>query len=198
MRHKRIGAGKQNCDTIGLSQDSFQSGWLLMSDKFVFRFFSFMFLCLLPSLLFSSILKEVEDYINDSPSRIDEEKSVGEEKIREISSEYVLIFFYGNNNASLEAANSVLMFARKYDWAIFAVSLENILIDGFVNNCIDNGIYKEFANSAAIPSSWNGPSLFLFRIRDKKKLLIERGGANLDVEKIEERLILMYDLKMTK
>lgn len=131
-----------------------------------------------PTLSFSLENRDVDDFIDNYTDRAADKQLQRERKIQKISQKYALMFFYfGNQEASRTAANDVKALESKYNWLTYSISVDGILIEGFKNNRINNGIFEEF--EAHNPyRGFNGPVLFLFNPNDQAIIHAATGSSS--------------------
>ena len=95
-----------------------------------------------------------------------------------------LFFFYkGQSKVSQAFSMVVKEFAMKYGWEVIAISSDGTLIEGFVNNQIDNGIVGHFSIETF-------PSLFIVNPRNKEVTPIAFGLVSVD--QIENNIVLQF------
>lgn len=95
-----------------------------------------------------------------------------------------LFFFYeGSSLVSQAVAEVIKKFSASYHWAVTAISIDGVFLDGFSISRADNGIAKEMGVSVF-------PALFVFNPQDKTATPIAYGVVSLD--QIEERILLQY------
>ena len=111
----------------------------------------------------------------------DQEK---ESYIRRLSQQYGLVFFYnGGDRVSQAFGQIVQQLGKKYDWEVYGVSCDGILLDGYLNNQTDQGMASEFGLTRF-------PALFAVNPGSNEVVPIAYGLASLD--KVEDNLILRF------
>lgn len=130
--------------------------------------------------LFSIEHGEFDDCIDIYNQKSKEKTHKREERIKEISNNNFLVFFYyGDQLASKHASKEVKSLEIKYDWTIQAISLDGALLDEFENNRINNGIYEEFKKHSPY-SRMNGPVLFLFNKNNQNIIFLASGSSSFE------------------
>jgi conjugal transfer pilus assembly protein TraF len=103
-----------------------------------------------------------------------------EDKIRSLVQTYGLFFFYeGQSPLSLAFSFVVKEFAKKYAWQVIAISCDGIVIPGFENNQINQGMTQRLGIDKF-------PSLFLVEPKQQFIVPIAFGLSSLD--QIEENI----------
>ncbi len=103
-----------------------------------------------------------------------------EEKIHSLISSYGLFFFYEGNSKISQAFSFVVKeFAKKYEWQVIAISCDGILIQGFENNQVNQGMTQRLGIEQF-------PSLFL--VEPKQQLVVPIAFGLSSVDQIEENI----------
>lgn len=104
--------------------------------------------------------------------------------IKQLAKDHGLFFFYeGKKQTSAAFALVVKAFAQRYQWEVFAVSLDKTKLEGFKNNQQDNGISRAFNVETA-------PSLYV--VNPKTHEVIPIAFGLITVEQIENNLLLQF------
>ena len=137
------------------------------------------------------------DSRNDSPITqygVQIQKQIVREKreksIRSLAQSYGLFFFYEGKSKISQAFSFVVKeFAKKYDWQLFAISCDGVLIPGIENNQMDSGITQRLGVEIF-------PALFLVEPSRKSILPIAFGLSSVDQieDNIETQLKNQVDL----
>lgn len=103
-----------------------------------------------------------------------------EERIRSLIQSYGLFFFYEGNSKISQAFSFVVReFAKKYEWQVIAVSYDGILIPGFENNQMNQGITQRLGIEKF-------PSLFL--VEPKQHIIVPIAFGLSSIDQIEENI----------
>jgi conjugal transfer pilus assembly protein TraF len=103
-----------------------------------------------------------------------------EDKIRSLAESHGLFFFYEGNSKISQAFSFVVKeFAKKYAWQVIAISCDGVLIPGFENNQLNQGITQRLKVDKF-------PSLFVVEPRQQIILPIAFGLSSVD--QIEENI----------
>ncbi|CUI18199.1 Type IV conjugative transfer system pilus assembly protein TraF (plasmid) [Candidatus Protochlamydia naegleriophila] len=104
--------------------------------------------------------------------------------IRQLAKERGLFFFYeGKKKASAAFALVVKAFAQRYQWEVFAVSLDQTKLEGFKNNQQDNGISRGFAVEIT-------PSLYV--VNPKTHEVVPIAFGLITIQQIENNILLQF------
>jgi F plasmid transfer operon protein len=147
---------------------------------------------MLPFSLVSIESREFNEFFYSQDERELEKIQKKEASVKKFSEKYILTFFYFGDQARYDKGTKhVQDLVLKYNWTTYAISLDGILVDGFDNNKIDNGIYKEFQNRSNAPyRDFRGPSIFLFNPQTNSVRWITSGSSEFD--KLEDLFYLQY------
>ena len=106
------------------------------------------------------------------------------EKIKQLSENYGLFYFFDGSVASQAFAKVVKKFAKRHNWTVVAVSVAGVSIDEFAYALPDNGISETFGVKAL-------PSLYVIDSRSKQARAVAFGMASL--EDIERNILLQFE-----
>lgn len=108
--------------------------------------------------------------------------------IHTLIKDYGLFFFYQGQSKVSQAFSLVVQeFAQKYGWEVIAISSDSILLEGFSDNQLDNGIIQHLGIEVF-------PSLFLVNPKTSEITPIAYGLASLD--QIENNIELQFNDQM--
>jgi conjugal transfer pilus assembly protein TraF len=103
-----------------------------------------------------------------------------EERIRSLTESHGLAFFYEGNNKISQAFSFVVKeFAKKYKWQVIAISCDGVLIPGFENNQVNQGLVQRLSVEYF-------PSIYLIEPSRDVVLPIAYGLSSID--QIEENI----------
>lgn len=104
-----------------------------------------------------------------------------EEQIRSLTQSHGLFFFYeGANKVSQAFSYVVKEFSEKYEWQVFAISHDGVLIPGFETQ-VNQGIVERLGVE-------NFPSLYL--VEPKQQIIIPIAFGLSSIDQIEENIKL--------
>ena len=119
--------------------------------------------------------------------RIVSRKLEAEEKtkrINELSKKYALIFFYEGSNKISQALSKILQeFSKKYDWKVFGVSHDGVILESFAKTKIDAGLSEKFRVQKF-------PAVFVVSPSTEEAIPIAYGLTSIDT--IEENIVLRF------
>ena len=102
------------------------------------------------------------------------------QKIREISKEYRLMYFFRGDCKHCQGFTSVVKrFASKYEWDVMPVQIGEVAIEGFKNAKRDDGVAKKLGIKVV-------PALIAVHSKSKDMIPLAFGGAS--ESEIEERV----------
>jgi conjugal transfer pilus assembly protein TraF len=104
--------------------------------------------------------------------------------IKDLAQKHGLFFFYeGHSKISQGLAKVVKYFSEKYSWKVVAISVDGVLLDGFEEARVDNGISKQIGIAVF-------PALFVINPQEKSATPVAYGFVSLD--QIEENILLQF------
>lgn len=116
-----------------------------------------------------------------------QKKMIQEKKetvIKQLANEHGLFFFYeGKKQTSAAFSLVVKAFAQRYQWEVFAISLDKMKLEGFENNQQDNGISRAF-NVEITPS--------LYVVNPKTHEVVPIAFGLITMEQIENNILLQF------
>ncbi len=107
-----------------------------------------------------------------------------EEKIHALAKTHGLFFFYEGGSKISQAFSFVVKeFAKKYTWQVIAISCDGVLIPGFENNHVNQGMTQRLGID-------HFPSLFLVEPKSQVIMPIAFGLSSID--QIEENIEIQF------
>ncbi len=116
---------------------------------------------------------------------IAEQRRKTEEKIKKLSNEYGLFFFFKNNCPYCEAFSPIVkIFSEKYNWEVLAISEFGEKNELFARNVQDNGLADTWGVNT-YPS--------LFAVNPKTGHVIPIAVGMISIEEMEERIMTIME-----
>lgn len=116
---------------------------------------------------------------------VTEQRRKTEEKIKKLSNEYGLFFFFKNNCPYCEAFSPIVkIFSEKYNWEVLAISEFGEKNELFARNVQDNGLADTWGVNT-YPS--------LFAVNPKTGHVIPIAVGMISIEEMEERIMTIME-----
>ena len=116
------------------------------------------------------------------------DKENKEQLIKLLAKEHGLFFFYEGKKKTSQAFSLVVKeFAKRYQWEVLAISMDNVFLEGFSNNKLENGMTKTLNINTF-------PSLFVINPNTNETVPIAFGLSTLD--QIENNIVMQFQEAM--